>query len=155
MQTNPQSVLDIGCGRGKYGLLCREYLEDWNGGERIIDAVEAFPPYVTDLIRGIYDHVYIGDASEVLVTTPMRYDLYLLIDVLEHFSKEDGHKLLDLCKGDILVATPKQVREQGAVNGNEYEIHKSQWCISELRQHGAVCSTPCPTALVCLIRKDE
>ena len=31
--SNPSSVLDIGTGFGKYGLLCREYLELWDGRE--------------------------------------------------------------------------------------------------------------------------
>ena len=30
VHTNPQSVLAIGTGFGKYGLLCREYLELWD-----------------------------------------------------------------------------------------------------------------------------
>ena len=30
---NPQSVLDVGVGFGKYGFLCREYLELWDGRE--------------------------------------------------------------------------------------------------------------------------
>ena len=28
---NPMSILDIGTGFGKYGVLCREYLELWDG----------------------------------------------------------------------------------------------------------------------------
>ena len=45
---NPQSVLDVGCGFGKYGVLAREYLELWDGRQRYgdwtrrIDAIEAF-----------------------------------------------------------------------------------------------------------------
>jgi hypothetical protein len=45
---NPSSVLDIGTGFGKYGLLCCEYLKLWDGREnyshflRRIDGVEAF-----------------------------------------------------------------------------------------------------------------
>jgi hypothetical protein len=50
---NPNSVLDIGTGFGKYGLLCREYLELWDGRQnydkflRRIDGVEAFESYIT------------------------------------------------------------------------------------------------------------
>ncbi len=152
MQRDPQSVLDIGCGRGKYGLLCREYLQDWNGGERRIDAVEAFVPYITQVQQAIYDRVYFGDALTALPKEP--YDLYLLIDVLEHFSTEDGHKLLDSCKGDVLVVTPHVVSEQGAVNGNEYETHRSAWTVADLKQHGAVRSVPNDIALIALVRKE-
>ena len=51
----PNSILDIGAGFGKYGLLCREYLELWDGRQiysqflRRIDAVEVFKNYVNPL----------------------------------------------------------------------------------------------------------
>ena len=28
---NPEPVLDVGCGFGLWGFLCREYLDVWNG----------------------------------------------------------------------------------------------------------------------------
>ena len=31
LKIDPTSVLDIGIGFGKYGFLCREYLETWKG----------------------------------------------------------------------------------------------------------------------------
>ncbi len=62
----PKSVLDIGAGYGKYGVLCREYLELWDGRQnyherlRRIDSVEIFEKYVTPLHKYVYDHIYIG-----------------------------------------------------------------------------------------------
>ncbi len=154
-ECNPYSLLDIGCGRGKYGLLAREYLELWgDGGSRTIDAVEAFPANITPLVKLIYDDVYEGDALDVVPTLPA-YDLYLLIDVLEHFTKEDGRKLLAACKGDILIATPKRFTAQDAVGGNEYERHKSFWTTADLREHGAVRSVPNDRSLIALVRKEE
>src|SRR4051812_22928392 len=41
MQRNPDTILDIGAGYGKYGLLCREYIDKWPW-TKVIDAVEAF-----------------------------------------------------------------------------------------------------------------
>jgi len=136
LRRKPDSVLDIGIGFGKYGFLCREYLELWDGREayrdwkRRIDGIEVFEAYVTDLQRRIYDRIYIGDALDVLPSIDGVYDLILLIDVLEHFSFADGCRLLEACrvKGrGVLVATPKQVRAQGAAFGNEHETHRFQW----------------------------
>jgi hypothetical protein len=31
LKTRPRSVIDVGVGFGKYGVLCREYLEFWDG----------------------------------------------------------------------------------------------------------------------------
>lgn len=45
---SPNSILDVGSGFGKYGLLSREYLELWDGRQkyqeflRRIDGVEVF-----------------------------------------------------------------------------------------------------------------
>ena len=91
--TNPQTVLDVGVGFGKYGALAREYLElrdgrnqyhDW---QRRIDGIEVFPDYLTPLHDYIYDTVHVGNATEIMPALNLRYDLVLLIDVLEHFTK--------------------------------------------------------------------
>ena len=46
LQLNPQSVLDIGCGSDKYGVLTREYLR-----KARINGIEGFVQYVTDAHR--------------------------------------------------------------------------------------------------------
>jgi hypothetical protein len=35
ISVKPFSFLDVGSDFGKYGILCREYLELWDGRERI------------------------------------------------------------------------------------------------------------------------
>jgi 2-polyprenyl-3-methyl-5-hydroxy-6-metoxy-1,4-benzoquinol methylase len=133
---NPNSVLDIGTGFGKFGFLCREYLELWDGREkyndwqRRIDGIEVYEKYVTSLQKLIYDNIYIGNALDVVPTLDHKYDLIMIIDVLEHFKSEEGRKLLKDCTRvgrNILISTPKDASNQGAVFGNEYESHKSQW----------------------------
>ena len=70
MTIDPKSVLEIGVGFGKYGLLCREYLEFWKGDvdwqlpikenwERRIDGIEAFESYINKHQDYIYDNLYI------------------------------------------------------------------------------------------------
>ncbi len=59
-QLHPASVLDIGCGFGKYGVLIREYLDVWN--ERLapetwrinLEGIEACEGYRSP----IFDYVY-------------------------------------------------------------------------------------------------
>jgi len=49
---NPKSILDIGVGFGRWGILFREFLEVWGSNnysgdwERVIDGVEIFPDYI-------------------------------------------------------------------------------------------------------------
>lgn len=134
--TKPQSVLDIGVGFGKYGMLAREYLEfgstETGYGEwtHRIDGIEAFGDYLTPLHDYIYDEVFVGNALEILPTLEQRYDIILLIDVLEHFERDDGLRLLELMRErgrNYIVSTPRHAGPQGAEYGNEWETHRSQW----------------------------
>jgi hypothetical protein len=136
LQVKPHSVLDIGVGFGKYGFLCREYLELWDGREkygdwqRRIDGIEAFEGYITPLHRHIYDNIHIGNALEIMPSLDTKYDLILLINVLGHFDYEKGIKLLTECmkKGkSILISTPKQTGESRARFGNPFESVKFKW----------------------------
>jgi 2-polyprenyl-3-methyl-5-hydroxy-6-metoxy-1,4-benzoquinol methylase len=139
-ELDPQSLLDIGPGFGKYGFLAREYLElwfrttDYTKRTRRIDAVEIFGPYVTSLQRSVYDDIQVGDAIEMLpqLTT---YDVVLLLDVIEHLSKEDGIRLItaSLQKGTfVVVSTPKNPAPQDAHFGNVHERHISVWTKRDL-----------------------
>src|SRR4051794_31450104 len=88
----PQRVLDIGCGFGKYGVLMREYLDVWN--ERIardewkveLTAVEAFNRYRNPIHDYVYDKVHYGDAMQI-VPTLGDFDTILMLDVIEHLEK--------------------------------------------------------------------
>jgi 2-polyprenyl-3-methyl-5-hydroxy-6-metoxy-1,4-benzoquinol methylase len=144
ISVKPFSVLDVGCGFGKYGVLCREYLELWDGRQeyefvRRIDGVEVFENYITPLHKFIYNNMYIENIINVISKLDYSYDLVLLIDVLEHFSKGEGmlllNNLLKKNKG-ILVSTPKKPSPQKDVFGNAFEIHKSLWKKKELSTLG-------------------
>jgi len=128
----PKSVLDIGPGRGKYGFLIREYFSDnpdveghWSNVDKV-DCVEVFEPYISDIHRHIYDEIFIGNILEMAIKP---YDMYMIIDVLEHWKKEEAYAVLDKMveHGRVLISTPTNIGEQGAVHGNEWECHISQW----------------------------
>jgi methyltransferase family protein len=138
---NPDSLLDIGTGFGKYGLLCREYLELWDGREnyyqflRRIDGVEAFGKYITPLHQFVYNNIYVKDVLDLVEEHDYSYDLVLLVDVLEHFDKLQGKvllsKLLAKNKG-IFISTPKNPSKQKNAFNNIYERHRSRWTRKEL-----------------------
>ncbi len=143
---NPKSVLDIGTGFGKYGMLIREYLELWDGREnykdfrRVIDGIEAYPDYITPVHKFIYDNLYIGNASSVINNLSTEYDLVLLIDVLEHFEQLEGEIIINkILKRNkvLLISVPKLVEDQDDSFGNPFEIHKSQWSKKNFREYGA------------------
>jgi len=142
------SILDVGVGFGKYGLLLREYLELWDGRgvynqwKRRIDGIEAVRGYLTAVHHYIYDHIYVGYALEVVPTLRERYDLILLKDIIEHFSMEDGLRLKQCTteRGrNVLISTPKSVSIQSNAFGNPYETHRSQWTKADFRVFKNIC----------------
>ena len=132
---NPRRVLEVGPGAGKYGVLCREYL----GPEAVIHGIEAFPSYVGKLHDAVYDSIFVGDARELLPQQGPDYDLVLMIDVFEHFSREDGALVLAQCARlapNTLIAVPATWHPQGAYAGNEFEIHRAHYTRRDLRGLG-------------------
>jgi hypothetical protein len=160
----PNSVLDIGVGFGKYGVLAREYLEMWDNESYEksawryrIDGIEAFEPYLTPLHNYVYDHIYIGDACDIVPRLDHKYDLVLLIDVLEHMEKEVGTALLNQLrqKADgILICVPNEFTVQNDLFGNPYEIHRTFWSKRELRAFTPNAIISDPYKNICLIGSD-
>jgi len=131
MKVGPKSILDIGVGYGKYGMLAREYLDyaHFRKREILIDGIEGFDEYIQEGQRFYYDHIFIGDARTILPSAG-QYEMILLLDTLEHLTKEDGLQIMKACQSKakyVLVATPHDIGVQGAVYGNEFERHLFQW----------------------------
>jgi len=124
-------------GFGKFGFLAWEYLELWGEEERYhdwkvrIDGIEVFEQYLTPVHEFIYDNIYLGDAAELLPgMADAVYDLLVMSDVLEHFTREQGEGVLRQCRRvsrNVLVSVPRNVAAQGAAFGNEHERHLSSW----------------------------
>ena len=162
-RTKPDSLLDVGIGFGKYGFLAREYLELWDGRgkygdwHKVIDGIEAYEQYVTDLQRLIYDHIYVGNALDIVPTLPRQYDLALVIDVLEHFDQAEGLKFLDALQAkaaNVLISTPWRMSHQKAAFGNVMETHKHQWSRAELSRRGDCVFIPNDDSLILYIGRD-
>ncbi|MGG4047521.1 methyltransferase domain-containing protein [Paenibacillus favisporus] len=145
-QAAPSSVLDIGVGFGRWGMLCREFLDVWQGRvfreqwQTRIEGVEVFPKNVDDYHPYFYNHIYIGDAYELMMKRQLgAYDLIIVGDVLEHFEKERGIWLLEACLKQcrsLLLNVPIGPDwPQGAEYGNEYETHRSVWTEKELDRY--------------------
>jgi SAM-dependent methyltransferase len=122
VRERPQTVLDVGAGYGKYGLLAREY-----GGATRVDAVDAVAPRFP-----VYDHVWLGDLralDTLLPAEPRQWDLALFIDAIEHLEKAEAWKVLDTLlrrARRVLITTPWGFRPQ-EIEGLPYETHRSGW----------------------------
>lgn len=153
----PKCVLDVGIGMGQYGFLLRNNLEGVNlfriEGDRgclrpksewqiRIDGIEGFAGYITPVHDWAYNHIMLGEALGVLGTIETRrYELAMAIDILEHFDKEQGVRLLAelrrVASRASLVSTPKVFQPQD-VPANPYENHRSQWSRADLALSGFV-----------------
>jgi SAM-dependent methyltransferase len=126
-RVDPKRVLDVGPGYGRYGFLFRERVDDFRW-ERVLHAVDVFPDYMErSRMSALYDRMFEGDF--LAVEFDEHYDLVLLIDVLEHFSDEDGERALEKALSlapTVLIATPLGY-VQGEMYGNPFEEHRSEW----------------------------
>ena len=134
---HPRSILDVGCGFGLWGFLCREYLDVMD--ERVqpgewqvrIDGIELFEPYIQAHQRSLYSSIKIGDIRE-LAPRVDPYELIIAGDVIEHLHKEEGETVIEHLYGKatraLLVNIPLgKGWEHPERHGNPGELHRSQW----------------------------
>lgn len=145
LATNPKSVLDLGIGFGMNGAAVRNWLDlgtkEANGGKWGIhlEGVECFEKYRNPTWK-LYDKVHIEDIRKFIDTTDQKWDLVIMTDVIEHFFKAEGEAVLKrlqaICNKAVVVSTPAVWAAQGAVYGNEAEVHKSFWTVDDFRHCG-------------------
>ena len=163
----PGSLLDVGVGFGKYGVLAREYLDLWEGHgkdksqygswERRVDGVEAYQEYLTPVHQFIYDQIYVGDARTVVPGLHRHYELALLIDIIEHLNHTDGLALLQTLRRisrNVLISTPKNMGQQGALYGNCFEEHIAQWSEAHFAEFKDKVFIPNEASLICFFGED-
>jgi len=165
MALQPRSLLDVGTGFGKYGVLCREYLEvyghasDYVKRSTTIDGIEAFRGYLTPLHEFIYDRMLTQPAEDVLAGIPdKRYDLALLIDVIEHMDKDVGHSVLAQCLRVaqwVVVSTPLFSMTQSAHHGNEYQRHRTCWPKRDFGRYPLLAATTPGDSLVLFLGEQD
>ena len=152
----PQSILDIGIGCGKYGVLFREYLDGhWTGRafhnpktwETTIIGMEVWKDYITPVHEFVYNEIIICNALEWLKEHNHlgKFDLVFMGDIIEHFTKEEGFELIEILRtkwlapdGHMVISTPNFTTrindEHLAVFGNTHEVHRCQWASEDFHK---------------------
>jgi len=153
-QLQPQSILDIGVGFGKYGLLFREYVDLWKADEleetkreawtTRIEGIEICANYLTPVHDFVYDKIHIGDAIDIIDRLG-HYDVIFMGDVLEHFEKQPGtmlvRKLYDHADKCVLLTYPANAKPRGGLLGSQAEAHLSVWTRDDFREYDRVAYT--------------
>lgn len=167
-QLDPESILDVGVGFGKWGLLFREYSDiraseddparyPRAGWKVRIEGIEGFPDYLTPVHEYVYDRIHRGLAQDVAPGLG-EYDVIHVGDMIEHLSKQDGLALLETlhakARKALIVSTPKFDTHQHELVGNELERHLSLWSKRDFERFpGANVRTIDRTLLIALLLK--
>ena len=117
---SPQSVLDVGSGKGHY----LEFIKGFIGDHIKVDGVEIWEPYVEKFqLDKRYDNLYIGDVRN---HENFDYDLVIFGDVLEHMSEEDAVQVWNKASQQAryaIISIPIIHHPQGVHDDTSYEVH--------------------------------
>ena len=148
---HPRSILDVGCGLGLYGMLCRIHLDLYHDPEFYrkldgshawttrIEGIEGCETYTPFIPAWAYDKLHLGNALDIIPTlTDNQYDLILILAMIEHLTQDEGVWLLSQLKRvgrAIILSVPKNWQEQ-KIEGYPLETHRSHWTEQDLRDMG-------------------
>lgn len=120
-ELRPMNTLDIGAGFGKYGILIKEALLSIQAEEnsdiypkknfRLV-ACENSPYFINQgLLQNIYDEVCEKSALDLTEDELSQFDLILLIDVVEHWTRQQYVDFMMRVPATtkVLISTPKDV----------------------------------------------
>ena len=121
------SILELGTGTGLFlAYLKIKGLVNFKGVDNDPKVLEYMPE---DISR----NVIIGDIWETLKTLQDGFDRIVMLDVLEHFSYFEGHKLLSICKdklkenGKVVIRIPNLASPLGLQYQFGDLTHKSMY----------------------------
>ena len=138
VNTGAKNILDVGPGFGKYGLLIREALlsniaedkkEQYPAPDFKISACESSLYFQSQpALLQIYDRIFPWPIKMMTDEELNSYDLILLIDVIEHWTKEEYLKFLSRVSPStkILISTPKEVFFY-TIEYYGSDVHKTQY----------------------------
>lgn len=128
---NPNVVLDVGAGEGKYGRMIREWKPQCH-----LDAIEPSAQYIEKFaLREVYNQVFDCTVQDFVIPyCKARYNIVIFGDILEHMFKSQAMDYLDffLYRSDwVMLAWPTNMPQDDCEN-NHYEIHKSNFKLADL-----------------------
>lgn len=131
-------VADLGCG---FGTTFSETLQLCSGhnGVKCLGVDMFFPALAEAKSSGRIAFPVMADLR-ILPIACKSIDVSLLVDVIEHFDKDQAEQVLAeaerITRHTIVVVTPHGFMEQGEADGNLWQQHRSGWTVHDLRSLG-------------------
>lgn len=128
-------VLDLGCEKGYTGRYIRAAFPNAH-----ITGVDIWEPYIRQL-QGLaangeraYDVLHLEDALAHAQAHAHSYDAVVAAEIIEHFDEDKGHEVLKALAPvqTRIITAPYGFVAQGAMDKNEYQIHRSGWLPEDL-----------------------
>jgi Methyltransferase domain. len=130
-----ESLLDVGCGASSPIRFFSKKIKYAVGVDGFLPSIEQSR---ANQIHHDYKQANLLDIDTVF--EPKSFDVVLASDVIEHFEKEDGLKLLEkmekIARKKVIVFTPNGFQPQGEFDNNAYQMHRSGWTVEEMRMLG-------------------
>lgn len=126
------SLLDIGCGKDS-PVKC--FIER---GYSV--GLDIFKPSILKSKEAKIHDDYVLASINHLCFKPKSFQTVVLIDVLEHFTKGDGCRVINQMEGlateKIVIFTPNGFLKQQEYEGNVQQVHLFGWTVRELENLG-------------------
>jgi SAM-dependent methyltransferase len=151
-QVRGSSILDVGCGYGKWGFLVKRYFgHTYDHGDftsqPVVYGLDIFYKHLQALKHhNIYDYLINADSLDLPFKDKI-FDTTIATEVLEHLEKSDGKRFINelerVTRRCLIISTPNYEDLRGGRKGlhgyNPYEAHRSYWTLKELRTMGFQC----------------
>ncbi|QQS36046.1 MAG: methyltransferase domain-containing protein [Ignavibacteriales bacterium] len=129
-----KTLLDVGCGNNSpVGSL---------SNKPYCVGVDAFTPSLEKSralkIHNEYRQIDVLDIEKEF--KPGSFECVLANDLIEHLTKEDGSKLIEMMESiatkRVLIFTPNGFVPQREYDNNPWQVHKSGWTVEEMKARG-------------------
>ena len=137
-----KSILDLGCGpHSPLGRIKGSLRPDlYSVG------IDDFDPYLKKNEKNKIHSKYIKSNIFDISFPEKSFDCAILLDVIEHFEKEDFLKFiprLEKITKKIIVFTPNGFIKQDTYDNNTYQVHISGWTEKDMERLGFKCLGVC------------
>jgi SAM-dependent methyltransferase len=129
---NDTEILDVGCGRGSAALILKNEFPNI-----IIDGIDIHSDYLDNVnnYRTIFNDDYTTSYRN------MDYDIYLFIDVLEHFNYSVAVDIISYLRSknkkiilSIPIAEKHWHQDETFERNNPHEAHLHDWTVTEVEK---------------------